>query len=55
MEADAFVAALGVRGLRINPPRGGRIRFVTHADVSAADIEEAGQRLLAATRSNVRQ
>jgi hypothetical protein len=49
------VAALGVRGLRINPPRGGRIRFVTHADVSAADIEEAGRRLLAATRSNVRQ
>ena len=45
----------GVRGLQVNPPKGGRIRFVTHADVSAADIEEAGQRLLAATRSNVRQ
>ncbi|HSY86597.1 MAG TPA: GntG family PLP-dependent aldolase [Verrucomicrobiae bacterium] len=55
MDADAFVAALGVRGLRVNPPKGNRIRFVTHADVSAADIEEAGQRLLAAARSNVRQ
>ena len=55
MEGDAFVAALALRGLQINPPKGGRIRFVTHADVSAADIEEAGVRLLAAARSNVRQ
>jgi threonine aldolase len=55
MEADAYVAALAERGLRVNPPKGSRIRFVTHADVSAADIEEAGQRLLAAARTNVRQ
>jgi threonine aldolase len=55
MEAGAYVAALGERGLQINPPKGGRIRFVTHADVSTADIEEAGSRLLAAARSNVRE
>jgi threonine aldolase len=55
MDAGAFVAALGERGLQVNPPKGRRIRFVTHADVSAADIEEAGPRLLAAARSNVRE
>ena len=28
MEAGAYVAALAERGLQINPPKGGRIRFV---------------------------
>lgn len=54
MDAGALVAELGRRGVRINPPRGRRIRFVTHADVSAADIEQAGQILVAAVRAGVR-
>jgi threonine aldolase len=53
MAADAFVAALARHGVRINPPRGRRIRFVTHADLSAADIEAAGQRILAAAAGSV--
>jgi threonine aldolase len=42
MEAARFVERLGAEGVRINPPRGRRIRLVTHLDVSAADIEAAG-------------
>jgi len=49
-DAGAFVAALARHGLLLNPPKGRRIRFVTHADVAAADIEEAGRRLIAAAR-----
>ncbi|MFO1057438.1 MAG: GntG family PLP-dependent aldolase [Dongiaceae bacterium] len=51
MEAGALVAELGRRGVRINPPRGRRIRFVTHADVAASDIEQAGRILAAAVRA----
>jgi hypothetical protein len=39
----------------LNPPKGRRIRFVTHADVSAADIEEAGRRIGRAVHLAARQ
>jgi threonine aldolase len=38
-----FVAALDRAGVRINPPRGRRLRFVTHADVSRRDIRTASR------------
>jgi len=34
-----FVAALHRRGILTYPPEGGRVRFVTHHDVTAADID----------------
>lgn len=34
-----FVAALRRRGILTYPPEGGRVRFVTHHDVNAADID----------------
>jgi len=34
-----FVAALRRRGILTYPPEGGRVRFVTHHDVTAADID----------------
>ena len=44
---DALVAALHKAGVIVNPVKADRIRFVTHADISAADIEEAGRRIAA--------
>jgi threonine aldolase len=41
----ALHAALREEGVLINPPRGGRFRFVTHANVSAEMIEQAGPRI----------
>ncbi len=42
MDAPRFVEGLAEEGVRVNPPRGRRIRLVTHLDVSAEDIEAAG-------------
>ncbi len=42
MDAAHFVERLAQEGVRVNPPRGRRIRLVTHLDVSADDIEAAG-------------
>jgi threonine aldolase len=42
MGADAFVSALRLKGVVVNAPRGRRVRFMTHCDVSADDIEFAG-------------
>ena len=42
MEASLFVERLAAEGVRVNPPRGRRIRLVTHMDVSAGDVEAAG-------------
>jgi threonine aldolase len=42
MDAADFVDRLAGEGVRINPPRGRRIRLITHHDVSAEDIETAG-------------
>jgi threonine aldolase len=38
----AFVERLRAEGVVINPPRGTRIRFVTHYGIEASDIEDAG-------------
>ena len=43
MDADLFVAGLAEEGISINPPRGRRIRLITHHNISAADIEAAGE------------
>jgi len=43
MAADAFVARLREESVIVNPPRGRRIRLITHHDVSAGDIELAGE------------
>jgi threonine aldolase len=40
-----FVANLKDQGVLINPPRGRRIRFVTHYGISTDDIEFAGDRI----------
>jgi len=43
MDADRFVSRLGEEGVMVNPPRGRRVRFITHHDVSAQDVELAGE------------
>jgi len=42
MDAGAFVERLAAEGVRVNPPRGRRIRLITHRNVSAEDVEAAG-------------
>ncbi|OGU08849.1 MAG: hypothetical protein A2W29_11870 [Gemmatimonadetes bacterium RBG_16_66_8] len=42
MDAAEFVSALGSKGVVINAPRGRRVRFITHHDISGDDIEFAG-------------
>jgi threonine aldolase len=42
MDADRFVSRLGEEGVVVNPPRGRRVRFITHHNVTADDIEAAG-------------
>jgi threonine aldolase len=48
LTAADLVASLKERGVLINPPRGERLRFVTHADVSATDMEDGLDRIAAA-------
>ncbi len=43
MDAGRFVARLGEEGVIVNPPRNRRVRFITHHDVSAQDVEQAGE------------
>lgn len=40
LSAQDFVGHLARAGVTINPPKGNRIRFVTHADVDESDIRE---------------
>ena len=42
MPATDFVGRLSDAGVTINPPKGRRVRFATHADVNEKDIREAG-------------
>ncbi|MFC1661845.1 threonine aldolase family protein [Gemmatimonadota bacterium] len=42
MDASLFVTRLAEEGVVVNPPRGRRVRFITHHNVSADDIEVAG-------------
>jgi len=42
MDAGVFVDRLWGEGVVVNPPRNRRIRLITHLDVSAEDVEEAG-------------
>ncbi len=42
MDAGEFVRALAAEGVRVNPPRGMRIRLITHHDISSDDVEFAG-------------
>ncbi len=52
MDAHLFVERLAEEGVRVNPPRGRRIRLITHLDVSASDVEAAAaavRRVLAAS------
>jgi threonine aldolase len=42
MDAADFVDRLWEEGVVVNPPRNRRIRLITHLDVSAQDVEEAG-------------
>lgn len=43
MPARIFVEQLSQAGVTINPPKGRRVRFVTHADVDETDIREAAR------------
>jgi len=45
LPAAAFVAGLGERGVVINPPKGRRVRFVTHHDVDEDAVREAARRV----------
>jgi threonine aldolase len=51
IDPEVLVAAMRDVGVIVNPAKAGRLRFVTHADISAEDIEEAGRRLSRAVRS----
>jgi threonine aldolase len=42
MGAGDFVDRLWEEGVVVNPPRNRRIRLITHLDVSAQDVEDAG-------------
>lgn len=43
MDAGEFVRRLGAEGVAVNPPNGRRVRLITHHNVSADDIEFAGE------------
>jgi threonine aldolase len=43
MDAGEFVSRLLQEGVIVNAPRGRRVRFITHHDVTAADVEFAGE------------
>ena len=43
MPAADFVARLSAGGVTINPPKGKRVRFVTHAEVDRKDVEQAAR------------
>lgn len=43
MDAQAFVEGLRREGVLVNPPRGRRVRFVTHWGVTARQVEAAGE------------
>jgi threonine aldolase len=49
-----FLRATRARELWINPMAEGRFRAVTHLDVSAADIDEAVERLQEVVKENIR-
>jgi len=51
MTVDNLLAALKERGVLAVPFGAGRVRMVTHLDVSADDIERAGEALLALGRA----
>lgn len=53
MSAEAFVAELGSVGIVINPPKGHRVRFVTHHDIGAEDVAEAGRRIANILRARI--
>jgi threonine aldolase len=42
-DVAGFVDALAAAGVRVNPPRARRIRFVTHADVSTKNVRDAAE------------
>jgi threonine aldolase len=42
MDAQEFTVALAAEGVRVNPPKGRRIRLITHHNIGADDIEAAG-------------
>ena len=42
MDAEAFVEAWAREGVSVNPPKNRRIRLITHHNISADDIEVAG-------------
>jgi len=44
-DASKVQQALARAGVRTNPPREGRFRFVTHAGVTAGMIDDAGARI----------
>ncbi|MSO93718.1 MAG: aminotransferase class I/II-fold pyridoxal phosphate-dependent enzyme [Rhodospirillales bacterium] len=50
-----FVRELREGGVEINPPKGRRIRFVTHYQTSAADIDKAGGIIKRVYQRNVQQ
>jgi threonine aldolase len=52
MEAGEFVTRLAREGVRVNPPRGQRIRLITYHDVTAEDIEYAGAVIRSILRQN---
>ena len=43
MDAQDFVKGLREQGVIVNPPRNRRIRLITHHNVSADDVEFAGE------------
>jgi threonine aldolase len=46
MDAEVFVGRLREEGVIVNPPSGRRIRLITHHNVTASDIEAAGEAVL---------
>jgi threonine aldolase len=41
MDADEFVSRWAQEGVLVNGAKNGRIRLITHHNISASDVEEA--------------
>ena len=45
MDATHFVAALRDAGILVNPPKGSRVRMVTHYGITAEDVRNVGTKI----------
>jgi threonine aldolase len=52
--ARSFAEEAGAAGVLFNPPKGGRVRMVTHYGIERRDIEKAAERIIGCVRKLTR-